>query len=119
MPESLIPVIADCLDKDPSKRPSARDLLLRLVDPSVANRRPIADTGPPGPDDLAARTGPVPWMAGATASDFGPGQLATGPAPGREAGLPVDRRRRAEHRHAEQEVVTVGKDYGPFGRKEF
>jgi len=81
VPESLIPVIADCLNKDPSKRPSARDLLLRLVDPSVANRRPIADTGPPGPDDLAARTGPVPWMAGATASDFGPGQLATGPAP--------------------------------------
>ena len=81
VPESLIPVIADCLNKDPSKRPSARDLLLRLVDPSVANRRPIAGTGPPGPDDLAARTGPVPWMAGATASDFGPGQLATGPTP--------------------------------------
>ena len=81
VPESLIPVITDCLNKDPSERPSARDLLLRLVDPSVANRRPIAGTGPPGPDDLAARTGPVPWMAGATASDFGPGQLATGPAP--------------------------------------
>ena len=42
VPESLIPVIADCLNKDPSKRPSARDLLLRLVDPSsrTADRSP-------------------------------------------------------------------------------
>src|SRR5580693_2874746 len=60
VPESLIPVIRDCLNKDPSMRPSARDLLLRLVDPSIANRMPIADTGPLGPDDdPAVRTGPV------------------------------------------------------------
>src|SRR5580692_4047351 len=64
VPESLIPVISDCLSKDPSKRPSARDLLLRLVDPSLANR-----------------TGPVPSLAGSTASDYTPVQLATGPVP--------------------------------------
>jgi predicted Ser/Thr protein kinase len=82
VPESLIPVIRDCLNKDPSMRPSARDLLLRLVDPSIANRMPIADTGRLGPDDEpAVRTGPVPSLAGSTASGFGPGQGATGPAP--------------------------------------
>src|SRR5580704_11191187 len=64
VPESLITVISDCLSKDPSKRPSARDLLLRLVDPSLANR-----------------TGPVPSLAGSTASDYTPVQPATGPVP--------------------------------------
>jgi predicted Ser/Thr protein kinase len=81
VPESLIPVIRDCLNKDPSKRPSARDLLLRLVDPSLANRGPVSDTGPPGPYDPAVRTGPVPSIAGSTASNYTPVQLATGPAP--------------------------------------
>ncbi|HJZ01221.1 MAG TPA: serine/threonine-protein kinase, partial [Streptosporangiaceae bacterium] len=82
VPESLIPVIRDCLNKDPSMRPSARDLLLRLVDPSIANRMPIADTGRLGPDDdPVVRTGPVPSLAGSTASGFGPGHGATGPAP--------------------------------------
>jgi eukaryotic-like serine/threonine-protein kinase len=66
VPESLIPVISDCLNKDPSQRPSARDLLLRLVDPS-----------------LASRAGPVPSRPGSTASDYthAPVQFATGPAP--------------------------------------
>jgi serine/threonine protein kinase len=82
VPESLIPVIRDCLNKDPSRRPSARDLLLRLVDPSIANRGPIADTGPLGPDDgMAVSTGPVPALAGSTASDYGPVQFTAGPAP--------------------------------------
>jgi predicted Ser/Thr protein kinase len=82
VPESLIPVIRDCLNKDPSRRPSARDLLLRLVDPSIANRGPIADTGPPGLDNgMAVSTGPVPSLAGSTASDYGPVQFTAGPAP--------------------------------------
>ncbi len=41
VPPSLLPVIEQCLDKDPNRRPSARDLLLRLVDPS-AQRPPEA-----------------------------------------------------------------------------
>jgi protein kinase-like protein len=82
VPESMIPVISDCLNKDPGKRPSARDLLLRLVDPSIANLRPVAGTGPLGPDDgLGVRTGPVPSLAGSTASDYGPLQFTAGPVP--------------------------------------
>jgi len=46
VPPSLQPVISDCLSKDPSYRPSARDLLLRLVDPSLADRsRAAAEPG--------------------------------------------------------------------------
>src|SRR5215470_7704289 len=40
LPPSLRPVALECLDKDPDRRPSARDLLLRLVDPSAP--RPVA-----------------------------------------------------------------------------
>src|SRR3984957_15470894 len=91
VPESLIPVIWDCLNKDPNQRPSARDLLPRLVDPSLANRRPVSDTGPPGPDDPAVRTVPVPSPAGSTAPDYPPVQLATGPvtAPRRSRRGPI------------------------------
>jgi serine/threonine protein kinase len=35
VPDSLRPVIVECLDKDPARRPKARDIMLRLVDPST------------------------------------------------------------------------------------
>jgi eukaryotic-like serine/threonine-protein kinase len=109
LPASLLPAVRECLGKDPQRRPSARDLLLRLVDPSVpfpavAPARPVAGPGgaaatgplrpgPPGteplPSDLVytdpRRPGPefpadsVSGMAG-SASAFAPG----GP-PGRPA----------------------------------
>jgi eukaryotic-like serine/threonine-protein kinase len=47
LPPSLRAVVLECLDKDPARRPSARDLLLRLVDPSA----PRTPAGPPA-DDL-------------------------------------------------------------------
>ena len=58
LPASLLPAVRECLEKDPQRRPSARDLLLRLVDPSVpfpavVPTRPVA-----GPGE-AARTGPL------------------------------------------------------------
>ena len=38
LPPSLRTIVLECLDKDPDRRPSARDLLLRLVDPSAPRR---------------------------------------------------------------------------------
>jgi eukaryotic-like serine/threonine-protein kinase len=42
VPPSLLPVVEQCLNKDPARRPSARDLLLRLVDPSAQRPQPQA-----------------------------------------------------------------------------
>jgi eukaryotic-like serine/threonine-protein kinase len=49
LPLSLRAIVLECLDKDPDRRPSARDLLLRLVDPSV----PRAPAGFPAPGGVA------------------------------------------------------------------
>src|SRR5580693_7683131 len=40
VPLALRPVISECLNKDPHRRPSARDLLLRLVDPTASPAAP-------------------------------------------------------------------------------
>jgi eukaryotic-like serine/threonine-protein kinase len=58
VPPSLIPAIRECLQKDPQRRPSSRDLLLRLVDPSVPFPA-IARIQPAGRADEAAPTGPL------------------------------------------------------------
>ena len=60
LPPSLRPIVRECLAKDPARRPSARDLLLRLVDPS-AQRTPLASTGPAVPVDSVPHTGPLPY----------------------------------------------------------
>jgi hypothetical protein len=78
LPPSLRTVVLECLDKDPARRPSARDLLLRLVDPSA----PRIPAGPPA-DDLAGsvpHTGPVYPPAGPTFPGHEPTQLSV---PGR------------------------------------
>ena len=66
LPPSLRAIVLECLDKDPGRRPSARDLLLRLVDPTAS--RPAAGLAGPGDDlaDSVPRTGPVYPPAGPT-----------------------------------------------------
>jgi serine/threonine protein kinase len=55
LPLSLRAIVLECLDKEPDRRPSARDLLLRLVDPSV----PRAPAGFPAPAGGAPADGLV------------------------------------------------------------
>src|SRR5207302_7497746 len=59
LPPSLRAVVLECLDKDPDRRPSARDLLLRLVDPTAARAAvgPRFAGGAGGPNGLAGRNG--------------------------------------------------------------
>ena len=86
VPASLLPVIRDCLNKDPSRRPTARDLLLRLVDPSLADPSRVgsaAATGPLPGRNVAASTGPVPPLAridGPGADAAATGAVLAGPA---------------------------------------
>ena len=70
LPPSLRAIARECLEKDPARRPSARDLLLRLVDPS-AQRAAAAAPAPP------AMSGPATWGPGS-----GPPALADAPPPG-------------------------------------
>jgi predicted Ser/Thr protein kinase len=70
LPLSLRAIARECLDKDPGRRPTARDLLLRLVDPS-AQRAATAAQAPP------AMSGPATWGPGS-----GPPPLADSPPPG-------------------------------------
>ena len=88
VPASLFPVLRDCLNKDPLARPNARDLLLRLIDPSQPAAPAVpaipgqpARTGPLPQDDGPVRTAPVPAWTGPTGSQYGPVPL-TGPEPG-------------------------------------
>jgi eukaryotic-like serine/threonine-protein kinase len=74
LPPSLRTVVLECLDKDPARRPSARDLLLRLVDPSA----PRIPAGPPAGDlaDSVPHTGPVYPPPGPTYPGHEPTQLS-------------------------------------------
>jgi eukaryotic-like serine/threonine-protein kinase len=76
VPQSLLPVIKQCLDKDPRRRPVARDLLLRLVDPSAQHPGPPSRF-PAAPEDSSYPAYPAP--AAAMAGPTGPGQPTDGP----------------------------------------
>jgi serine/threonine protein kinase len=80
LPTSLRTIVLECLDKDPDRRPSARDLLLRLVDPSV-QRTPVAPAGPAAEVDSVPQTGPLAPLAQTTISGPEPTRLS-GPSPG-------------------------------------
>jgi len=78
VPPSLLPVVIQCLDKNPLRRPSARDLLLRLVDPS-AQRPPATRVEPASHSGPVPTSGPVPIADAALPADH---VLRTGSAPG-------------------------------------
>jgi serine/threonine protein kinase len=88
LPLSLRTIVLECLDKDPAQRPSARDLLLGLVDPSA----PRTPAGPPADDlvDSVPQTGPVYSPAGPTFPGHVPTQLSVpGQAPARSRRTPI------------------------------
>ena len=110
LPPSLRTVVLECLDKDPDRRPSARDLLLRLVDPTAARARGRAfavhagAAGPMAPaDDLVdsvPHTGPLyppsgPTFPGRQPTElsgpglYAPGLSVPGPAPRRSRRTPI------------------------------
>jgi eukaryotic-like serine/threonine-protein kinase len=93
VPDSLRPVIIECLDKDPARRPKARDIMLRLVDPSAPYPQQTLATpagqGVPGfpvdsvplghlhtlgtgPAAFDPRTGAVPELPGPTPAGYTP-----------------------------------------------
>jgi protein kinase-like protein len=83
LPPSLRAVALECLDKDPGRRPSARDLLLRLVDPS-AQRTAAAAPGPipaPGPATWTSGSGPAALADSALADSVPPGWTPAGTGP--------------------------------------
>ncbi|MGI5322570.1 serine/threonine-protein kinase [Actinomadura nitritigenes] len=87
VPDALRPLLSECLAKDPDRRPSSRDLAMRLIDPTS---RPAADItrpqapypGPPVP--VPVPPAPGPGQAGGP-SPFGP---ATDPSPSRNLTQP-------------------------------
>jgi len=99
LPQSLQTIAGECLDKDPGRRPSARDLLLRLVDPS-APRAPAgvpphgASAGPMAPAeglaDSVPHTGPQYPPAGPTFPGSQPGGVRMpGRTPARSRRTPI------------------------------
>jgi hypothetical protein len=82
VPPSLLPLLRQCLAKDPPQRPAARDALLAIVDPPA--RQPPANG--PGPQALAggaaggpAGTGPARQLPGSTWPEAADGLPAPGP----------------------------------------
>jgi predicted Ser/Thr protein kinase len=79
VPPSLLPVIRECLNKDPRQRPAARDILLRLVDPTA--QRPVQAAPAPATGSGASVAGlnlPAPSAYPAQAPRTDPVTLTPG-----------------------------------------
>jgi eukaryotic-like serine/threonine-protein kinase len=73
VPPSLLPIVRECLNKDPGLRPSARDLLLRLVDPAALSPAltsvdPASYAQPTEPVAVRRRERRKPILAGVAAA---------------------------------------------------
>ncbi|WP_017625951.1 serine/threonine-protein kinase [Nocardiopsis chromatogenes] len=89
VPEEMLPIVRACLDKDPSRRPSAKELLMRLLghdsaegastEEVVREGERAAETGvfapPPAPPSNSGPQTPMPPQGP------GPGRPVTGPQP--------------------------------------
>ncbi|MBW8484446.1 serine/threonine-protein kinase [Actinomadura parmotrematis] len=67
VPPALAGLLAECLDKDPRRRPTARDLMMRLVDLNATPSQPL-----PQPWTGAEATGPLGGAAPTVAADAAP-----------------------------------------------
>ena len=86
VPPALLPMVRECLAKDPARRPSARDLLLGLVDPSA--RRPLETTFDPVPVEA---TGLMPAPGGPEPTELSQPRTPAAPFP---SSAPPSRSRR-------------------------
>src|SRR5215470_15745368 len=96
VPPSLLPVVRQCLDKDPDRRPVARDLLLSLIDPSSPFPHPSprpqdapASPAYPAYPAVMAASGPAPPTVGPTFPSDRPaegGGEGAEPTPGTASG---------------------------------
>ncbi|MBV2362085.1 serine/threonine-protein kinase [Streptomonospora nanhaiensis] len=87
VPDSLLPIVQTCLDKDPARRPTAQELLMRLLghesavstDDALKEGERIAESGPP----LSGPQTPIPpsnQVGGyAPMGGMAPGHTPSGP----------------------------------------
>ena len=66
VPPALRAVVSDCLSKDPARRPSGRDLMLRLVDPSASPAGLEARAAAPDPATMTGGGYRPAWRADPT-----------------------------------------------------
>jgi eukaryotic-like serine/threonine-protein kinase len=63
VPPSLLPLIRQCLTKDPRRRPTARDVLLAIVDPSTRQAMAAGPATEPFSDSVPPLNDPPPRLA--------------------------------------------------------
>ncbi|QXJ24768.1 protein kinase [Actinomadura graeca] len=81
VPPSLLPLLAECLAKDPAGRPAARELMVRLVDPSAGPPTVPGPSGAPVPSPVPPSFPPPVPSPGQAAPTLPPVPLSQTAAP--------------------------------------